>query len=208
MADIRYTPQRDDFQRPNENPINPPWLRNWGSGVNCQLLSNSLKSTVGNPASSGQDFWSTMSFTGDDIEAWGIFTGTLPQAESNRFGLCDSAVGMNGYICRAQNPVGPDNWVIRKYTNGVATGIASQNAPLPSGGSICLMQLTATHVRVYHSTDGGLNFTLIVSAADTTYRSNLYLHFGGNGRGGGWTGVGGGVPSVRRHPQIYRWIFN
>jgi hypothetical protein len=207
MADIRYTAQIDDFERADENPIDPPWVRNWTSGINCKLGSGAIGSTSVNPAQSAQSFWETESWTGNEIEAWAEFSGSVEQADSSRMGLADDAAGMNGYILRCENPVGTDEWVIRKYTGGSASEISAANHTPPVDGSLVCMQLTATLVNCYYSTDAGANWTLVVSAADSAYRSGLFVHLGANGGEPGWEAVGAGVPSQNR-TQIYRWIKN
>lgn len=213
MADVRYTTLvRDDFQRADENPIGAPWDRNWSAGIDCQIDSNIFKSTSSNPSNSGQMFWSTEDFSGDEIEVWAAAVGNAPQADSYRIGLCDDSASMNGYLLRCENPVGADAWTIRKYTGG-SFGTLAQTRPaqLPSSDHLVLMQLTATHVNCYLSDDtAGTSWTLIVSAADTDYRSGLYIHLGGNGAPG-WTYVGGGVPDLSmpefiRRPWEYQGV--
>jgi len=210
MADIRVSPAViDDFERADENPIALPWTKNWSAGgtIACELSSGILHSPAINPATSGQSFYSAESYTQDGgsiVEAWGLASGQIPQAESTRFGLCDDAAGMNGYICRCENPVGDNPWTIRKYVNGTASEIAqNSNFTLPEAGDYCLMQLTDTAVNCYYAQNGDTeNWTLVVSAADTTFRSNLFLHFGGNGSNPGWEAVGGG--KELELSQIYR----
>jgi hypothetical protein len=206
MADIRYTTAiLDDFNRADEDPIAAPWTRNW-AGVNIQsaeLRNNQCGSSNGNPAVSAQSYLSTESFTGSEIECWASAVGDAAQAESFRMGLCDGAVGMNGYILRCENPVGSNKWAIRKYTNGSATELISVNGDLPGSNQLVLMQLTPAGVFCYISFDTGANWTLRVSHSDTTYRSGLFPHLGANGGGPAWDYVGAGVP-ITFIPQFYR----
>jgi len=205
MPDIRNTGTiKDTFNRPDENPIAFPWTRNW-SGANitsCELRGSHIGSPSINPSTSAQSFYSVESYTNDEIEIWAKARGNAPLQESYRIGLCDDASGMNGYVLRCTNPVGDDHWEIRKYTGGTFTTVALEDFGLPSDGHLVLIQLDATHVRAYLSTNNGNDWTNIVSVADTTYRSNLFLHLGANGAAPSWDDVGGGIEDFV--PQIYR----
>jgi hypothetical protein len=206
MPDIRYTTSFiDTFSRANENPIQPPWLRNWSGGIDCSLDSGSIGSPNPDPGSSAQSFHSQVEMDGNEgpIEAWGVAVGDAPLAASFRMGIADDAVGMNGYILRCSNPVGNDSWIIRKYSGGTFSNLATNpDTQLPTSGDLVLMQIDGSDINCYFSTDNGTTWSLIVSGTDTSFRSGLYPHFGANGGEPAWTAVGAGDRDFP--PQIYR----
>jgi hypothetical protein len=207
MADIRYTTAvLDNFNRPNEDPVLPPWKTDVGQTMKIQGNQFWGKSF---PTQANIAYWSTESFDGD-MECWGKIGFPGPPIGSGwRLGLCVAGPDFMGYEVLMHNGVGPDGWTIRRYNPGAGsfTNLASALTSLPSTNHLVLMQLVGTAINCYVSTDNGANWTLKVSANENTYRTNLYGFLGTTGTEISWNDFGGGIPRELRHrPQMYRWI--
>jgi hypothetical protein len=209
MADIRQTTViLDDFNRAAEDPILPPWYQattSFGSNP-CRLSGNAIGGRVFPPTSS-VSYWATESYNGDDAEVWATAMGSAPQAEGWRMGLMHDMGGasIDGYQCLMHNGVGPDTWFIRKMTNATFYTMASVVHALPIGGvEMCLMRCKGTQVEVWSSVDAGANWTLIVSATDSTYRTDLYAALGSTGKACGWDNFGAGATLNPWVPQYIR----
>lgn len=210
MADIRQYPGNilDDFNRPTEDPALPPWRRDFGDWVDCKVL--------------GGGFWGTQVPTVGSFMYWDNGTGPLPTApliecwakagaytpalaDGHRLGLITKGAAPNGYVVLAQFQVFGEVWILRRYDGGGITSLASQESLALGGNRWCVMWLTPTSVEVYMSTtsDPEGSWTLKVSAADATYRDDLYPALGHTGIDTDWRLFGAGP--VRR-TQIYRWV--
>ena len=209
MADIRQTTViLDDFNRADESIIQSPWQLAYTSfGASpAQLFTNALRGRVFPPTAS-VSYWSTESYNGDGAEVWATAVGSAPQAEGWRMGLMSDVGGtsIDGYQCLMHNGIGPDTWGIRKYTNATFFTLASVQHALPIGQvEICLMRCKGAQVEVWSSVDAGANWTLIVSATDSTYRTNLYAVLGTTGKATGWDNFGAGSTQNPWVPQYIR----
>lgn len=201
MADIRYaTLILDDFNRANENPVAYPWIHSTNWDLAMELNNNFIRSPSNDPNNQAFSYWSGEPFSGD-IESWGECVGNANLHDSFYFGLV-TADPQNGYTCRMANTPGDDFWVLRRMDNGVSSILATGTVEgLPAQPNLCLMQISGSVISCYVSTDAGANWTLKVSASDSTYRTDLFAGFGGQGAPG-WDNIGGGPPDEL--PQIYR----
>lgn len=212
MADIRTTGLLDDFNRADENP-----LSGGGNWAFNQFLSNQLKlasnTAVGIDASTFQGSYWTPSTFSDDMEVWGTVSGDA--GENNTGWLLgfmkemDGATTADGYYFQIRNPVGAWTADIQRVANDVPTAIKVYAEP-PSllAGHLLLMQRVGDDLTVYHSEDGGANWTAYgTPVTDTTYMTGLGVFIGvDNGTSSlpGWTDVGGGEP-IEFVPQIMRY---
>lgn len=205
MADVRYTTAIiDDFNRPDENPIQLPWKRDWASRIDMELNNNAVGSPNPSPSSGASAYWSTQNFSGDDIEAWSTTAGNANIQDSFQIGLWTSGTP-SGYELHIPNPVGADTWQLWRYVAGVTNQLASVLHAAPAVGTMVRINTNATHLQAWESLDAGANWTLIVQVATTQFRSNLYIMLGARGGGPGWDNVGGGVPTTFMG-QYYRRV--
>jgi len=203
MADIRLDPNFiDDFERANENPVQPPWELFDAPFIPMQLDNGVINGTSFNPSNSSQQYYGALPLTGDIIEAWGESFGNANTQDAYRLGLLDGS--NSGYLCYMPNNPGDDEWIIRKYTNGTFSILAQGTPPqsAPSLGDLVLMQTDATSVYCYYSTDNGANWTLMVTGVDADYRTDMYITLGANGEAPGWEMAGGADETELS--QIYR----
>ncbi len=221
MADIRQTVILDDFVRPAEFPLSNGGQ--WGQSDTVRFAPMSLfiqgginhrishPTSAEWPAGSGADrrfassYWKTP-FTTDNpdgfIEAWGRPTGGNASGLAWSIGLFQNPGGANavdGYFFREEITTGGGRTVIYRYTNGTRTAITGSGPVLFTGapaGAYFLFRLYADgDMEVWCSTDYGNNWTLLLTAHDTTYTGEFYTAFGVTDNSGsrltGWGPVGG-----------------
>lgn len=206
MPDIRRTGLIDDFERPDENPIQLPWLDASNSVSAGQLRVGNYQ---GVGAGGCRAFWTPRSFSGD-VECWAMAVGSPGLGFGWRLGLMfnpDPSLPTNGYEVLPHNN-GPLNWALRTIVNGgtAAQWTASQ-VDVGTGmsqGDLLLIRTRGTQVQVFHSGDDGDNWIPIFDVTDQTYRSGLYLAVGTTGNETGWSAVGGGVLGPPLIPQMIR----
>lgn len=209
MPDLRlsYT-IRDDFNRANENPIGAPWAgANTGVWAQMALASNQIVGTATPPTSSGS-YWTTENWDNDQAEVWATARGTISNNEDWRLGLMrdDGVAVRDGYTLHHGLVAGTNYWEIRRYDNGSPSTIAfSETVGFGlSEGQMVLFRRNGDNVEGFRSTDGGTNWSSILSASATEYTTDLYAMLGAGGNVMGWDNFGGGPG--RHIPQIYRWI--
>lgn len=204
MPDIRQTAMLDDFERPDETPVQPPWFQVPGAGANMNLASGVLTGALNPPNDTSSYLEFPTAFRGS-VEMWAKSTGEAPLTEGYRFGMltvASLAVGSReGYICVPHNNVGTDTWQLRKYT-GLAsfTEIHSVNLGPPNGAYV-LMRRDGDLVETYVSADT-TSWTLVNQVADTTYLGPFFFVLGTTGTNEGWDAMGGGL---RNRQHMYRW---
>lgn len=201
MPDIRLSPLIDDFERADENPVQPPWINSFTGDM--KIEGGTLQGTEFPPVRSAahhSDFY----LYGPRMEIWAMATGSPAETAGWRFGLL-SAYGENGYECLPHNPIGGGNpWILRRHDGFTDTQINVGTSALVAGDLVCMI-LDATGVHCYRSTDDGDNWTLVVEAGDMAYRTGLYPTLGTTGTETGWAHVGAGN---RNRTQIYRYVSN
>lgn len=217
MADIRFAPNViDDFERPDENPILPPWYATPSWELPIELDNGGVGSPSFDPNYQAQSSWMGGYMSGPRMEVWAIAAGDAPLHDGYYFGLHNADGG--GYYVRNANSVGgPDAieiWI--RSPDGSRTMLASAPGVLPTGlftgyaPDYCLIQVIDNTISVYVSQDAGATWTFYVSAFDTTYCNaddEMYPSLGGQGGGPGWSAFGAG-PIVKRASQIFRHVYN
>lgn len=215
MPDIRQSHQLDDFNRPNEHPILPPWLQldTGGTWSNNHLHSGAIShpSEGGTPVS--WSYWSPEIMTGD-FEVWGYPTGGEAGAAGTgwrlgfwRVSTAGGASTASGYLVLWFTALG-DACIIRRYSNPTTfVNIASNG---DSHGGVQLFRKTGSLLEAFTSFDNGANWTLNLAVNDPTYANDVfYLGVGVEDPtfvGTGWNAIGGGSKAVK--PQIYRILGN
>lgn len=212
MADIRYTTVIiDSFNRADEPyppGLLPPWEWTPVWDLPCFLENNGIGSPSFNPNDQAMSSWRGMPM-GGDCEAWGIASGDAPLHDAYYYGLF-RADG-SGYYVRDAHNVLDQPWQLIRRDPGGGGSLLDQSAGdfLLTGYApdYAIIQTVGSLVQAGYSQDAGANWTIMVSANDTTYRDDLYMSFGGQGGGPGWDAVGGG-PFIRRRSQIFRHVYN
>lgn len=218
MADIRQsTDFLDDFQRANENPLSHggDWGKTDSGPWPTAMVLETLHATHASGIGTGNMSWIPLSLDGDDAEAWGIATGGNASGIAWGIGLFSSIGGTNqaeGYRFREEVGSGGGATRLYRYLNGSPTTIASSGSSPPTGDpGLLLIRRNGNDVEGWHSGDSGANWTLYVSATDTTYTTGLHPSIGVTDNSAsqilGWSAFGGG-PGPPNRPQIYRWITN
>jgi RHS repeat-associated protein len=203
LADIRTTSALDNFNRANETPIgssNGAWAQpdtgTWPFAA--RLVSSRFWPATGVGGKTSVAYWTAQSFSGD-MEVWASPQGAADTSEGWRIGLLtDVGVSgqVDGYLLMITNASGSGgNWQIRRYLNGVATQLVSQNnLGLPSN-KIVLFRRVGSALQAWESADGGANWTLKLSVSDGTYTTGLRLALAidsDDGTGPVWDDFGGG----------------
>lgn len=211
MADIRRTPVIDDFERADEFPLASPWLladNSWGTG---NLDTGNYQGSPGDSVY----YYSTLGPFDDDMEVWGAGGAGIDDTEAWRLALLKDVGGTNavdGYLLLIVASGGGANWQIRKYTNwsGVSTLASVSGSLIDAGGGspeYALLRINGDDIEAWYCSDV-TSWTLVASATDTTYRTDLYLSMGISTDDGGnpsWQAIGGGaippwVPEFIRRP--------
>lgn len=207
MPDIRQTALVDDFDRPApENPALPPWVRDFGGWIDCQISGGTL-SGIDFPPTGAQMYYEDLLIHAAGppiVETWGLAVGSPALSDAWRFGLLTAGVEPDGYLMVMGQGVSGNFWDLRRYDDGQVTSIASAGGTLP-GANYCLLRIVGAQVEVWMDDGTGLNWTLIASATDSTHRGAFFMHYGATGLNTGWGEVGGG-PVVKS--QIYRYVSN
>jgi hypothetical protein len=203
MADIRVTGMVDDFERANENPAQPPWVRDYAGHVDCKIVSGNFVGTDFPPTGS-QMYHQTQSFTGDTIEIWARASGNAAASDGWRIGLCTSG-DPSGWLCIPWDPPSANpQWLLRKYTAGSFSTVVTQTNALPGNLEYVMVRLTASDVECWLGSTDAQTWTQIISYSDSAYRSNLYMHLGLTGIETEWSEMGGGLnnwmPEFIRRP--------
>lgn len=218
MADIRQNPGfLDDFDRADENPLSGGG--NWAqtaSGFWSELELENNQATLQGANTLSSSYWTPTSYSGDDCEVWGIAAGGGASGMAFRLGLYkDVGVGANldGYRYGFDIGASGGRHVIRELLNGAGSNLAvsadAGGTPTGNPGHL-LFRRNGNDLEGWWSSDAGANWTLMVSATDTTYTTNLFLSLDLADNGGlqsvEWTAFGGG-PAEEFFPQIYRRPF-
>lgn len=112
---------------------------------------------------------------------------------------------MAGYEALVTESSGPGySWLLRRQNAGGGfTDLATVNSATSLVGNLLLLRINGSAVEMWVSTDFGANWTLMLTANDTTYRGPFYVVAGATGGTAWWDYIGGGLRSLR---QIYRVI--
>lgn len=214
MADIRYvTTVIDDLARADElypPGILPPWYHTPAWDLPVELDGGLLDSPSFDPNNQAMSSWRGGEMRGDRQEGWAQAVADAPLHDAWYWGLLDA--DGNGYYVRNPHNVLDEPWILIRLDGGGTSGTTLDD----SGGidflltgfapDIAIIQIDGSTVQAGYSQDGGANWTILVSATDTTYREGLYISFGMQGGGPNWESIGGG-PFIRRS-QIYRRLRN
>ena len=205
MADIRTTPQLDNFIRADENPLSGGGI--WGDldtvnpGSNLRNENNAARGFLSIPDRFWCRYWTAGSFSGD-IELWVQIDSELTGGDWAGLGLLTLA-GQNGanhrgYIAYIQDNNLSDIVSIYRYDtwdSGILVGGNTISA-FQVANTLFLFRTSGTHVQSYYSNDAGANWTSLIDAVDNTYRNSLYMVPAFVGMFGGLTGYigfGGGA---------------
>lgn len=202
MADIRTTGVYDDFQRPNETPIAPPWLYAGFSATTVNLVSQRFQGGPGDTQYIYQGEGSgPFDVSQEDIEVWGKPGPGADLTEALRIGWFTT--GGAGIMLIIINGLGPVVWNIRSYPGAVTVQSVEHPFPLGSPNDIVLMQAFGGVLNTYVSHDDGANFIGPINTIGVS-GSGLYPMLGTSSDDGGnpsWIAFGGLEEDM---PQIYR----
>lgn len=202
MPDIRRTSQIDDFERANENPIQPPWFTVAGS-QNCQLSGGALKGTTF-PPNSNLAYYEPTSWAGRHGEAWGIAGGSPAETAGWRIAILQTpGVSPSGYTILPHNPIGTNGWIFRRIDGGSVVGLGTISPAELDENDICMIRLDGDKFQGWRSADGGANWTLVGEFTDNTYSGPFYACFGTTGTETSWKAVGG-TPHGSGRPRYIR----
>lgn len=205
MADIRTTPELDNFIRANENPLSGGGI--WGEldtvnpGANLKNQTNAARGTLSIPDRFWCRYWTAGALSGD-IELWVEIDSPLTGTDWAGLGLLTNAgqngVNHQGYVAYIQDNNLSDIVSIYRYDtwdSGILVSGSTISA-FQGANTLFLFRTNGTSVQSYYSNDGGANWTTLVDAVDNTYRASLYMipafvgMFGGET---GYIGFGGGA---------------
>jgi hypothetical protein len=198
MPDIRAHPEfLDDFQRPDEDPIEPPWIQTPGAtSTATHFLENGRMESHGDGqyrytgAGGGPFDASTAS-----IEVWGLAGPGIDLTEAWRIGFLTS--DCSGYMCLINNNIGDNVWQIRSYSGGNFTVI--NEAYFEEFPGYVLVRIGEGVLESYYSADA--QTWILINSAALGITSGLYLMLGVSSDDSGnpsWEGFGGGI--------IERWL--
>jgi hypothetical protein len=208
--DIRHTGTLDNFDRPaDEIPIEPPWYMVSGSAnINLDATHSSIEGTVFPPDSS-LAWYSAASFYGPSVEMWATMAGSAALTDGWRFGMytTDSltygGANVNGYQCIPWAAIGGTEWALRRYDNGVYTGLGAVSAGMVQD-DIALMRRNGNNIETWRWSVASDTWTKINDVTDTTYMYGPWSFIlGTTGVETGWKDLGGGL---KNRQMIYRWI--
>lgn len=214
MADIRQTPQLDDFQGADENPLSRGgnWAEIDSVNQTDQLILEG-GAARGHPSFVARywaDYWTPLVLTGDS-EIWGEVDETLSNFDWIGQGWLTNCPGVdaehNGYISYIRTGGGNNASEIYRYDdwpNGVLLG-QDIRAAFVVAGTLMLSRIEGTHIKSFASTDGGANWFSLVDVVDNTYRTGFSIHLSITGVFGnaiGWTGYGGGYPQTPTNVRL------
>ena len=208
MADIRYSPERDDFSGAFQDPIQSPWVKADAASWAANMWRNGSGSMIGKGGDSKYAL-TTVTMSGD-MEVWGRPIISADITEGWRMALLKdvgSSGACDGYSTRVAWNIGSETVTINRMTNGGFTGLANVDVTGLMGNAPPFFdfRLEGDQVEMWHGTDAD-NWFILASVTDSTYRENLHPCLGASsddGTGPGWTAMGGGMKR-RRIPQIYR----
>lgn len=204
MADIRTTGMLDDFERPNETPIQAPWLFAGFSATTANLVGGRFQGGPGDTQYIFQGEGSgPFDVSQEDIEVWGQVGPGADLTEALRIGWFTT--GGSGIMLIIINGLGPVVWNIRSYSSGGFSTVQSVEHAFPLGSphDYVLMQIRAGVLRTYVSHDSGDNWTGPINNIGAS-GSGLYPMLGTSSDDGGnpsWMAFGGKEEDI---PQIYR----
>jgi hypothetical protein len=209
MADIRQsTTAKDDFNRADEDPLSGGG--NWAqtdSGVFTPMVIKSNAATHQSGGPSSMSHWTPTTYDGDAAEAWGARTGGGAGGIAWGIGLARDVGGsnaMDGYRFRDED----GSTSLKRFLNGSdSTVLDTGTGTSGADGDLLLIRRNGNDVEGWFSSDDGANWTLKVSATDTTYTTGFYLALSIRDNSAsqllGWDYFGGG-PAKPFIPQIYR----
>ena len=208
MADIRQsTTVLDDFNRADETPLSGGgnWLEGWGGPLGIDNFTVSRTEVI-----AFSSYWVPLEMDGDDAEAWATALGGNASSNTWRLGIMrdnGGATFTDGYFFSMPITSGGGQTRLERIDNTVATILDSNTANPPTGGGwIGLIRRNGNDVEGWASTDAGANWTLYVSATDTTYTTGFHGLLALQGDEVEWDDFGAGPTVTRRLPQIYRII--
>lgn len=217
MADIRFTTTiLDDFNRADETPLYGGG--NWGyadTGIWGETrLHNNHMTTYNNGFQVDISMWLPQSFH-EDMEVWGQATAGAAGAGGTgwRLGFLRDRGhnSVDGYQAFFYNGI-PNQWVLRRYSNGGYTVIASAGASGLGHGLWTLMQWVGNTITVYRG-DSLTSWVPVITKVDATYSNNdgsdWYLNMGVDdvtNVGTVWDNFGGGIQQLENRTQYYRWL--
>jgi len=202
MADIRETGTIDDFERPDEEPIQPPWFPVPGRTV-AALYGGNFSPILALPSDNILCYYANAVVSGDHCEMWGIKAGSAAIANGWRFGFATVASiargSYDGYQAVPHNQLGAHIWYLRRIQDGVATQLDAPGVDL--GDQWAMMRRNGTNIEVWHSADS-VTWFKSTDVADVLFPGPYYPTLGMTGTETGWTEFGAGVLN-RTH--FYRW---
>lgn len=221
MADIRYTPQLDDFTSfADENPIshggkwqayasNRPPMQKATTGGGTQRM---CRSDTGASFLNCFSAWAATGPFDGDVEIWGErYEGGFLLGHNERLALTtdiNPATGgdKNGYHLWLHQQTGSHRFVLYRVGGGTV-----ELANVEADKTWISMRRNGNNVEVWGTDDPAGTWTKHIDVTDTTYTTGLYLVFGeGTNHSSdaaltGWISVGGGV-EVDTFQQIIRRV--
>lgn len=214
MADIRKDPTVLDNFNYTEDPLSNGGKWALLDSTRQALQANGSQAVAHTGGATSYSYYTPLSMDGDDAECWAYTKGGNSPAQAWRFGLAASVGGSgtaDGYLFSMPITTGGGSTLLQRFTNMTFTDIDSDTANPPTGGEwLGLIRRNGTSVEGWASGDGGANWTLYVSAVDTTYQTGLRAFLGISGTLVGFDYFGaGGVPPFlpllgRRYRLPYR----
>lgn len=205
MPEFPQTAELSPLDPPAENPLSEggAWLQLEIQPPLQKLSTGDLTDSI--HGDTNYSYWARDQFDSSGlVEVWACIDGGQLGAaiDSWRVLLAHSVGGdWDGYLVLLGGGI-LDDIVIRRYDNGVPTGLISVSGGSPRKIG---MRINGPVIEAWSAPLVGA-WSLITSVTDTTYRGQFYAGFGiEDPTGGGVTisCVGGGVPN---RTQIYRVV--
>jgi hypothetical protein len=206
VADIRTTPQLDNFIGANEVPLSRGG--HWGQldavvePRQLELQNNAARGEAHFPDANWKSYWTPSLFSGD-MQLWGqlkdLLSGSDQVSQELLTNLGGSGNVLKGYGGLTRDFGGDNKIAIVRYDSYPSGAIlAAQQIPkFIIDGTLLCFQTNGTSLEYFYSNDGGANWTTLLTAVDNTYRTSLSMVLGFTGMFGnviGWSQFGGGVP--------------
>jgi hypothetical protein len=216
MADPRTTPQLDDFNRADENPLSNSgmWGEAAGDRTQMRLITDAgVKHIVRQVNELSYSLYLPQAFSGD-VEVWGRrYEGGSAIGHNERMDLVANApyptlAGYwTGYSVWAHTQSDGNHFYLWRYTNGSRVQLSNIKAE----GNYVFLRTFGNLVQTWIAQTAVDDWTLLQSVTDTNHRTNLRPVFGEGDNNKlvqvttGWRAAGGGQPSADDFvPQIYR----
>jgi len=161
-------------------------------------------------------YWSPLVLDGDDQESWGAAIGGGGSGVYWRVQLTKdhsppgAGLTVDGYWFGLVVGTSGGTWNLGRYTNFGPATLASTAGPGTANANVLLIRRVGNDLQGWRSTDAGANWTMILSATDTTYMTDLQpgLSLADDAVQGHGFDMFGGGPAEEFIPQFYRRVYS